>query len=573
MCRLGILILLLTALALCQCSDKPNEPESNTPLNHAPVFAAAGMYNVMAEDTLHFDVTATDPDGDSLTLTPLNNPQNSHFTDNGDGTGDLVFMPQQFQVDVFQIRFIASDGRLSDTLKVQIAVLAQPNRAPVLTVIDTASVMEADTLRLTITATDPDGTQPEIELIGPLANSSLVGPLDDKEFTIVPDSTQIGLLTVAFTACDGDLCDTTTVAVTVIELPNEPPTIAIEGDTLVLQGDTLTLRVTASDPDGAVHSLTAVTLPENAVYDTENTASGVLTFAPDYIQLGPYQAVFVARDHRLADTLVVNLLVLDAPNQAPRIAPIAALYAFVADTLVVQLHARDVDGTVPTLVALDAPENSTFEDHQDGSGTFDFVPAPQQTGNLEVLFIADDGELQDSLSLSITVFPDTQSFRQEGPIPAAVGNYWVYQIEGFGTLTVSIVGKQARADGRIWWVLDGELPIVGSSFSIAGDTIFAAQGLFVLQDGFGYSNCVDNRCFGRRTHYLGTCDCEAQPCLVDRDCFQLVYWNGSNDGSINEYSEVAQLSRGTGIVHCSQYQERMSGSDTRIYRLIDYHLE
>jgi len=57
-----------------------------TGVNRAPVLASIDSQSVFEGDTLTVDVSASDPDADSLTLTVTNLPENAGFIDNGDGT-------------------------------------------------------------------------------------------------------------------------------------------------------------------------------------------------------------------------------------------------------------------------------------------------------------------------------------------------------------------------------------------------------------------------------------------------------------------------------------------------------
>lgn len=91
-----------------------------TGVNRPPVLAAIGSQSVVEGDTLIFDITATDPDADSLALSAENLPANASFTDHGDGTGRLMFTPAIAQIGVFTVSFMASDGILVDSEAVDI---------------------------------------------------------------------------------------------------------------------------------------------------------------------------------------------------------------------------------------------------------------------------------------------------------------------------------------------------------------------------------------------------------------------------------------------------------------------
>lgn len=91
-------------------------------LNSAPVLAAIGAKSVNEGVLLEFTVTATDVDGDTLTMTTDIEPYLSTFVDNGDGTGTFSWTPNSTQSGVYTIRFTASDGSATDYEDVAITV-------------------------------------------------------------------------------------------------------------------------------------------------------------------------------------------------------------------------------------------------------------------------------------------------------------------------------------------------------------------------------------------------------------------------------------------------------------------
>ena len=105
-------------------------------------------------------VSATDPDGDVLTLTASNLPPFATFTDYGSGAGMLHLAPDYAQAGVYPgVVVTASDGgnpQLSASRTITITV-NDVNRAPLLAPIGDLTVDEATTRDVPITATDPDG--------------------------------------------------------------------------------------------------------------------------------------------------------------------------------------------------------------------------------------------------------------------------------------------------------------------------------------------------------------------------------------------------------------------------------
>ena len=102
-------------------------------------------------------VTATDADGQTLTLTAANLPAaNASFADNLDNTGTLTFTPDFTQSGAYPIDFIANDGSGPVTQTVTVNV-TNVNQIPVWVAQADTTINEGQTLSLTVTATDADG--------------------------------------------------------------------------------------------------------------------------------------------------------------------------------------------------------------------------------------------------------------------------------------------------------------------------------------------------------------------------------------------------------------------------------
>jgi hypothetical protein len=100
-----------------------------TAVNDAPILAAIGSRSVAEGENLSFMVTASDVDGDPLTMTAENLPENAAYNDNLNGSGAFNFSPSHTQSGVYYITFMVSDGALADTEIVQITV-TDVNQAP-----------------------------------------------------------------------------------------------------------------------------------------------------------------------------------------------------------------------------------------------------------------------------------------------------------------------------------------------------------------------------------------------------------------------------------------------------------
>ncbi|MBI3871925.1 MAG: tandem-95 repeat protein, partial [candidate division Zixibacteria bacterium] len=383
-------------------------------VNRAPVLATIGAQSVNEGQNLNFGTSATDPDGIFPSLTAQSVPSNATFTDNGNGTGTFNFNPDFTQSGVYNVRFIASDGSLSDTELVAITV-NNVNRNPVLAAIGAKSVNEGQTLNFGLSASDPDCTTPTFAV----ENSPLNATLSDNgngtaTYVFNPDFTQAGVYNVRFICSDGVLTDSEVVAITVNNV-NRAPVLASIGAKSVVEGGHLQFRLSATDPDGAIPVLTALSVPLNATFRDSLNGAGSFIFDPDFTQTGVYNVTFIASDGTLADSEVVTITVSNT-NLAPVLAAIGAQSVAEGAHLQFRLSATDPDGTIPTLTALNVPTNATFRDSLNGAGSLVFDPDYTQAGVYNVTFIASDGSLADSEIVPITV---TNTNRP--PVLAAIG--------------------------------------------------------------------------------------------------------------------------------------------------------
>ena len=89
-----------------------------------------------------------------------------------------------------------------------------------------------------------------------------------------------------------------------------PPVISVPGAQTVTELDTLQFAISAEDSNFTYAALSASTLTNAAFVDSGN-GIGVLTFAPDILQQGVYNVMFIADDGTFADTGMVQITVED----------------------------------------------------------------------------------------------------------------------------------------------------------------------------------------------------------------------------------------------------------------------
>lgn len=446
-------------------------------VNRPPVLAVIGPRNVNEGLNLNFNASASDPDGGTPALTAENVPSNATFTDNGNGTGTFNFSPDFTQANVYNVRFISSDGALADTELVAITV-NNVNRAPVLAAIGAQLVNEGQTLNLPLSASDPDATTPSFTAENVPANANLTDNGNGTAaFVFNPDFTQAGPYSVRFIVSDGSLTDTELVSITVNNM-NRAPIIVTIGGQLVNEGAALNFNINSSDPDGAIPVLTAENVPTNAVFTPTGGGNGTFAFNPDFTQQGVYNVRFISSDGALADTELVSIAVNEAGNQRPVLAAIGNRNVNEGASLLFGVSATEPDSDSLILSASGVPANAIFTDNFDGTGVFSFDPDFTQSGVIVVTFIASDGILADSEAVQIIVGEINRA-----PVLSTIGPRNVTEGQGLAFNALS-----SDPDGTIPTLIAQNLPS-GAAFNDNGN----GTGTFSFNPNFSQSGLYQVR--------------------------------------------------------------------------------
>lgn len=124
-------------------------------VNTAPVLASIGDQEVLEEMSLEVPVTASDAEGDLLTISLANAPSFVALLDNNDGSGELQINPVEEDAGSYTFNVIVSDGELMDEEEITLTVSRQ-NTAPILSPIEDQSTVENTSLEVTILASDAE---------------------------------------------------------------------------------------------------------------------------------------------------------------------------------------------------------------------------------------------------------------------------------------------------------------------------------------------------------------------------------------------------------------------------------
>jgi cold shock CspA family protein len=437
-----------------------------TNVNRAPVLSNPGNKTVAEGARLSFNISGSDPDGNSITWNVSGTPSGAAVS--GGNTKTFTWTPTFSQSGVYKVTFTIKDNgspSLSATRTVTITVTST-NRPPVLTNPGNKSINENQKVSFSITASDPDGdkltlTNGSIPSGAKITTSGLT-----RTFTWTPNSKQSGTYRVTFSARDNgtpNLSASRTVVITVANVNRNPVIRNTGGTTLtVAEGKTLTFTLSGSDPDGDVLSWTNTSLPSGA----KVAASGnnrTFTWTPSYTQAGSYKVTFTLKDNgsptRSVSTTIT--IVVTNTNRRPTLTNPGNKSINEQQKVSFSLSASDPDGNKLTWTTVGLPIGATFNP-TGNKATFDWTPTFAQGGSYKVTFtVTDDGSPK--LSASVTIIITVKDINRA----PSISNPGAQTVKEGRTLTFSLTASDPDGD-KLTWTTVG-LP-TGAKFSGSGNS-------------------------------------------------------------------------------------------------------
>lgn len=336
--------------------------------NNPPQLQPIEDQGVVAGQILEVEISATDPDGDAITLTVNNLPAFGSFIDHGDGSGTITFAPTIGDVGAYpNIEVIAADDgipSLQDTVHFSLWVMQNFISA----VVPSDSLPSpGDTLAVAINF-DMNGMAPPCHLLGAFDGILHWDPM-----------------ILQYVGASGFLQGFSGVVNT---------TNAATGE----------LRFNAAKPPGQAGQFDVVIF----YYLVTGSPGAPVMMDLAYFSVSP-AICFI----NIMPFLIIvdgQIAVVGDNNNPPVLQAIEDQTAIEITPLAVEVIAADPDSDVITLMVNNLPSFGSFIDHGDGSGTITFTAGlHSDTGaysNIEVI-AADDGvpPLQDTVYFSLTVIP------------------------------------------------------------------------------------------------------------------------------------------------------------------------
>jgi len=429
---------------------------TGTATNSAPILSAIGDQSVEEAATLVIPLSATDPNGDGMTLSQSGLPGFCSLTDNSNGSGNITCNPLTGNTGTYPTTVTVTDNgspNLADSELFDIVVTAPvANRAPVLTLISNQSVDENASLSIPLSAADADGDSMILSSSGLPAFCSLNDNLNGSgNISCNPSTGDNGTYTTTVTVTDNgtpNLADSDTFDIVVnTTAANRAPRLSNIQDGTVTEGETLIRALSATDRDGNALTFSATGLPAFCVLRDFGDGSGDITCNPVVSNAGTYTVTVTVTDDgtpNLSNSRSFDIVVTAAAaNQAPVLGFIGNQSVIEDATLVVPLSASDPDVNSMTLSQTGLPGFCSLTDNLNGTGNITCNPLTGNAGTYPItVTVTDNGSpnLTDFETFDIVVSAPVVN---QAPVLAAIGNQ---SVDENATLVVPISANDPDAN-------------------------------------------------------------------------------------------------------------------------------
>jgi PGF-pre-PGF domain-containing protein len=268
--------------------------------NRPPVIDTLDTLYVNENSTLNFELSATDPEGDSLAFSWPTGLPNTASISMQSSSVNVTWTPTYEESGDYHAVFRVADSHSS--YRVVDIIVSDINRAPAIDPVIDSTVAENDMLYINLTASDEDNNDLAFS-----TNSSL-GTIRGNTFICNPDYSDAGSYDVLFTVSDGSLSNSTVSKINVTEV-NMPPTLNSVSPKELDYNDTMEFYLSTEDVDTEdTLTYTCLETPANATLDS---SSGLFTWTPVESQVGTYSVSFYVTDGNAEDYETVSMIVTE----------------------------------------------------------------------------------------------------------------------------------------------------------------------------------------------------------------------------------------------------------------------
>ncbi|MCP4569343.1 MAG: hypothetical protein GY841_17350 [FCB group bacterium] len=351
-----------------------------------------------------FDVSATDPDGPVDSIWAEHMPDWGGFEYFGGDYGTFSGIPEYDDYGYYLIRFIASDGELTDTTIVSV-IIANSNEPPTITIPNDTIIDEGQEIVLEVSGIDPEGGSVSFSVEDGFETAELV---DNGEglaiYTATPGCYDAGIHNVRFIVTDSaGATDLGIVNITVNDVNAKPYFLTDDAWINAPEDTMIVFEVEAADScDGTIPTITHGDMPDGATF-YGGYGTGTFVWTPTFAQNGAYDIRFYASDGEKTDSIYLVIFVNET-NEPPTITVPGSQAVDEMNTLTWTIDGYDPEGMDLNFAVIDGPDWGEWINV--GSNSADYIVSPDcyAAGTYYIDFeICDQGGLCDTATVQLVV--------------------------------------------------------------------------------------------------------------------------------------------------------------------------
>jgi len=282
--------------------------------NQAPVIRSVPGIVSFVDAAYHYQIVASDEDGDAFSLTLLEAPEGMSLADDR-----IQWTPSSAQAGrAHQVTLKAEDARgaaSTQSFSVYVNEVITANTAPDILSVPSSPAIIGREYGYDIMAVDPDGDTLTYSLGSTLTGLTLSNsPTDAGALRWTPTIDQLGTHTLDVRVSDGRATATQTFLLDVIEAPviddngnqNQAPQITSRPRTETVQNQQYQYQLIATDADDDILNHGSLILPEGATYN-----DGLFSWTPTPAQIGIHDVVLFVDDSQIRALQSYSIAVFD----------------------------------------------------------------------------------------------------------------------------------------------------------------------------------------------------------------------------------------------------------------------
>lgn len=354
--------------------------------NQGPSITSTPVTNALERELYQYEVVATDPEGDAVTLSIAQAPSGMFFRLE---SNMLVWTPIANQIGPHTVEVRATDPQGAFGTQAYVVDAADFNEPPRITSVPDLRAQVGELYQYDVEAFDPESSALAFSFADPPPSGMTIDPVSGV-ISWTPSASALAQAIVVRASDAGGAFDDQayTLDATLDPLVLSAP----EGSFSVEVGDTLELRFVTNYP---LSRYFARPLPKGATLEGD-----LFRFTPEPGQAGHYDLIFKAAFNDLRDMNSVAITVTDA-NAPPVFGALGPFVVAEGGLLRFPVAATDPDGDALTISAPALSlENAVFDEF---SRELIFQPSFEQAGAYDVVFRAGDGVAAVDTHVAITV--------------------------------------------------------------------------------------------------------------------------------------------------------------------------